>query len=179
MPFHLHFDESDLLRCRFALSPLWETQQAVRTLLRPGRHGYHEPWLRRIRSAAAGLDLGPLWSLMPESGHNPDFLSLPPLGPYASFEEEIAGVRAIGPELVREDLALTLACVPGALDSPPDGRYSTTPPAHSGSCPRFWNRRGGSWSSRTGRGCARCWRRTSRTTRVGSPRSASRGCSVS
>ncbi|WP_406422096.1 winged helix-turn-helix domain-containing protein [Streptomyces sp. NBC_00873] len=130
MPFHLHFDESDLLRCRFALSPLWETQQAVRTLLRPGRHGYHEPWLRRIRSAAAGLDLGPLWSLMPESGHNPDFLSLPPLGPYASFEEEIAGVRAIGPELVREDLALTLACVPGALDSPA-GRAILDDPARA------------------------------------------------
>lgn len=51
MPFHLHFDESDLLRCRFALSPLFETQEAVRTLHRPARHGYHLPWLRRIRRA--------------------------------------------------------------------------------------------------------------------------------
>ena len=62
---HLHFGEDDFLNCRFAVSPLWETQDAVRTLRRPDRHGYHVPWLRRIRTAAAGLDLAPLWLLMP------------------------------------------------------------------------------------------------------------------
>ncbi|MFC9620448.1 DUF5937 family protein [Streptomyces sp. NPDC056930] len=130
MPFHLHFEESDLLRCRFALSPLWETQAAVRTVLRPGQHGYHQPWLRRIRSAAAGLDLAPLWLLMPESGHNPDFLCPPPAGPYTSFEEEIAGVRAIDPLLIREDLALALTDQPGALDSPA-GRAMLADPART------------------------------------------------
>ncbi|NEE49551.1 transcriptional regulator, partial [Streptomyces sp. SID8455] len=69
MPFRLHFGESDLLRCRFALSPLWETQEAVRTLARPHRHGYHLPWLRRIRADAWALDLEPLWLLMPDGGH--------------------------------------------------------------------------------------------------------------
>lgn len=39
MPSHLHFGEEDFLRCRFALSPLWETQDAVRTLKRSDRHG--------------------------------------------------------------------------------------------------------------------------------------------
>ncbi|MFI6729422.1 DUF5937 family protein [Streptomyces atratus] len=130
MPFHLHFEEKDLLRCRFAVSPLWETQAAVRTLLRPGQHGYHQTWLRRVRGAAAGLDLGPLWLLMPESGHNPDFLCPPPIGPYASFEEEIAGVRAIDPSLIHEDLALTLADQPGALDSPA-GRAVLADPART------------------------------------------------
>lgn len=118
MPFHLHFDESDLLRCRFALSPLWETQAAVRVLARPERQGYHLPWLRRIRQAAAGLELGPLWLLMIEGGHSPDFFCPPPLGPLTSFEEEIAGVRAVDPALAREDMALALADRPGALDSP-------------------------------------------------------------
>ncbi len=46
MPFHLRFGQDDLLRCRFAVSPLWETQEAVRTLKRPERHGYHPHWLR-------------------------------------------------------------------------------------------------------------------------------------
>ncbi|MCX4819449.1 DUF5937 family protein [Streptomyces sp. NBC_01142] len=117
MPFHLHFGESDLLRCRFAVSPLWETQEAVRTLDRPERHGYHLPWLRRIRDAADGIDLRPLWLLMPQNGHNPDFLCPPPLGPIASFEEEIAGVRATPLETAREDMALALADRPGGLDS--------------------------------------------------------------
>ncbi|MFD6339335.1 DUF5937 family protein [Streptomyces sp. NPDC060131] len=128
MPFQLHFDESDLLRCRFAVSPLWETQEAVRTLARPERHGYHLPWLRGIRTAAAAIDLAPLHLLMPERGHNPDFLSRPPSVPLPTFEEEIAAVRATDPELVRTDITLALADTPGAAASP-EGRAMTADPA--------------------------------------------------
>ncbi|MFC8225593.1 DUF5937 family protein [Streptomyces sp. NPDC057287] len=127
MPFHLHFDESDLLRCRFALSPLWETQEAVRTLHRPGRHGYHLPWLRRIAQGAAGLDLGPLWALMPDGGHNPDFICPPPLGPLAGFAEEIAAVRATDPATARADMALALADTPGGPHSPVGQRLLADP----------------------------------------------------
>ncbi|MBY8868687.1 DUF5937 family protein, partial [Streptomyces sennicomposti] len=118
MPFRLVFGDDDLMRCRFAVSPLWETQEAVRTLGRPDRHGYHPQWLRRIREAARGLDLAPLWLLMPLRGHSPDFLGPPPIGPTATFEEEIAGVRAADPVAAREDIALSLADTPGALESP-------------------------------------------------------------
>ncbi|MEV6161602.1 DUF5937 family protein [Streptomyces sp. NPDC052052] len=118
MPFQLHLDESDLLRCRFALSPLWETQAAVRVLAEPERHGYHLPWLRLIRDAAAGLDLRPLWLLLARHGHSPDFLSPPPTGPVTSFEEELAGVRSVDPELARQDLARALENRPEALRSP-------------------------------------------------------------
>ncbi|MFI6700779.1 DUF5937 family protein [Streptomyces sp. NPDC050509] len=128
MPFQLHFDEGDLLRCRFAVSPLWETQEAVRTLARPERHAYHLPWLRRIRSAA--IDLAPLHLLMPEHGHNPDFLARPPSVPLPSFEEEIAAVRATDPELVRTDIALALADTPGAAATP-WGRAMAADPARS------------------------------------------------
>ncbi|MEU8030270.1 DUF5937 family protein [Streptomyces sp. NPDC049099] len=118
MPSRLHFGDDDFLRCRFAISPLWETQEAVRTLNRPDRHAYQAPWLRRIRDAAAGLDLAPLWLLMPRRGHSPDWLGAPPIGPAATFEEEIAAVRASDPEAAREDTAQSLACTPGALRSP-------------------------------------------------------------
>ncbi|MFD5101171.1 ArsR/SmtB family transcription factor [Streptomyces albidochromogenes] len=117
MVYRLHFGEADLLRCRFAVSPLWETQEAVRTLARPERHGYQLPWLRRIRRAAAGLDLAPLWLLMPQRGHTPDCLGPPPIGPAATFEEEIAAVRAADPAAARDDIAQSLACTPGASDS--------------------------------------------------------------
>lgn len=117
VPFHLHFGEVDLLRFRFALSPLWETQEAVRTLTRPERHGYHLPWLRRIREAAGGLELAPLRLLMPLRGHTPDFLGPPPIGPAASFEEEIAAVRSADPVAAREDIRQSLVCTPGAVES--------------------------------------------------------------
>lgn len=87
MASRLHFGDDDFLRCRFAISPLWETQEAVRTLRRPDRHAYQAPWLRRIRQAAAGLELAPLWLLMPRRGHSPDWLGAPPIGPAATFDE--------------------------------------------------------------------------------------------
>ncbi|CAL9545813.1 hypothetical protein SUDANB120_04341 [Streptomyces sp. enrichment culture] len=120
MGFHFRFGAADLLRCRFAVSPRWEVQEAVRTLRRPRRHAHHLPWLRRIRAAAEELDLRPLWLLMPRAGHNPDFLSPPPLGPSAAFEEELARVRTAcdaDPEAVREDLRRALECTPGAAGS--------------------------------------------------------------
>ncbi|MFD3697801.1 DUF5937 family protein [Streptomyces sp. NPDC058646] len=117
MGLHHRFGHGDLLRCRFALSPVWETQEAVRTLARPDRQGYHLPWLRRIRAAADGLDLRPLWLLMPRRGHSTDFISPPPGGPGVSFEEELALVRAADPAEAREDMRKALACTPGALDS--------------------------------------------------------------
>ncbi|MEU6921715.1 MULTISPECIES: DUF5937 family protein [unclassified Streptomyces] len=130
MPSHLYLDESDLVRCRFTLSPLGETQAAVRVLARPERHGYHLPWLRLIRDAADGLDLEPLWLLMARRGHNPDFFSPPPTGPVPTFEEEIAGVRSVDPEVARRDIALTLANRPELLHSP-TGRALLADPART------------------------------------------------
>ncbi|MFJ3925776.1 DUF5937 family protein [Streptomyces sp. NPDC090022] len=127
MPLHHRFTPADLLRCRFAISPLWETQEAVRTLLRPHRQAYHLPWLRRIRAAADQLDLSPLWLLMPRSGHSPDLLSPPPLGPTTAFEDELDRVRATDPALAREDLRKALASTPGALDTPTGRRFLADP----------------------------------------------------
>ncbi|MGW0732803.1 DUF5937 family protein [Streptomyces sp. NPDC002851] len=117
MPLRLHFGEADLLRCRFAISPLWETQQAVRLLATPEHHGYHLPWLRRIRAAAAGLDLAPLWLLMPRHGHGSDVICPPPAAPSVPFEEELAVVRATPPEVAARDFELSLASRPGGPES--------------------------------------------------------------
>lgn len=119
MALRLRFDADDLLRCRFAFSPLCETHEAVRMLRRTVRHGYHQPWLRRKRAAVAGLDLSELWLFMPEPGvYVPDFLGPPPDGPSLSFEEELARLRATDPALAREEMARSLACTPGASQSP-------------------------------------------------------------
>ncbi|MFH8786373.1 ArsR/SmtB family transcription factor [Streptomyces roseoverticillatus] len=118
MPLHMHFAPDDLLRCRFGISPLWETHQCLYTLLRPERHGYHLPWVRRGREAAAGLDLTLLSLLMPGRGHHPDFLCPPPEGPLESIEDELARVRATDPAVARDDFARSLACTPGAAGSP-------------------------------------------------------------
>ncbi|OEU85741.1 ArsR family transcriptional regulator [Streptomyces abyssalis] len=121
MPHHLRFGAEDLLRCRFAFSPLCETHEAVRTLRRTDRHSYHLPWLRRIHDAVAGIDLAPLWLLMPQpSGYTPDFLGPPPStsgGPPAAFGDELEEVRRTDPALARDEIALSLASTPGAAES--------------------------------------------------------------
>ncbi|MEU6930479.1 DUF5937 family protein [Streptomyces sp. NPDC046374] len=128
MPYHLRFGEADPLRIRFAISPLWETHCAVRVLARPRQQGYHLPWLRRIAEAAAGVDLGPLQLLMPLRGHSPDFLYPPPIGPTATFEQEIAAVRGTDPALVLDDVRRALAETPGAAATA-EGRRMLADPA--------------------------------------------------
>lgn len=114
MSFRMRFAAEDLLRCRFAISPLRETQGAIRTLSHPDRHGYHLPWLRQVRSAAAGLDLTPFWLLAPENGYGPDFLHPVPEVPLAALESELEAIRATDPEVVRLQIAWALAQTPGA-----------------------------------------------------------------
>lgn len=118
MPLRMHFGADDLLNCRFALSPAWETQQAVRLLARPGQWGHHLPWLRRSVRAAETLGLEPLWLLMPRRGWTPDFLCPPPGGPVPAFGEEMERLRATDPAVARAEIARSLADTPGAAGSP-------------------------------------------------------------
>ena len=134
MPVELRFGPDDLLRCRFAVSPLCETHESVRTLGRPRRHAYHVPWLRRVRAAAAGLDLAPLLLFMPaHGGYTPDFLAPPPGAPLTasvSFEEELARLRATDPAVAHAEMARSLACTAGAASSP-EGRAMLDDPARA------------------------------------------------
>jgi DNA-binding transcriptional ArsR family regulator len=117
MSFRVRFAAEDLLRCRFAISPLRETHGAIRTLSRPDRHGYHLPWLRQVRQLAAGLDLAAVWLLAPENGYGPDFLHPLPEVPLAALEDELAAVCATPLEVARRQIAHALAQTPGAADT--------------------------------------------------------------
>ncbi|KUJ64485.1 ArsR family transcriptional regulator [Streptomyces albus subsp. albus] len=127
MPLLMHFGTEDLLRLRFAVSPLCQTHEAVRTLRRPARHGYHLPWLRRIRGALAGLDLSELVLFMPSPGYTPDFLGAPPDEPCPSFQDELARMRATDPAAARAEMAFSLSGAPGAAESPLGRRMLADP----------------------------------------------------
>ncbi|GAA3750256.1 DUF5937 family protein [Streptomyces tremellae] len=108
----------DLTRCRFAVSPLCQTHEALRLLRRPGRHRYHRPWLARTARAAAGLDLADLRLFIPRQGRGdpPGFLGPPPTAAFGIFEDETARLRATDGERARTEMARSLACTPGALE---------------------------------------------------------------
>ncbi|BCJ35646.1 transcriptional regulator [Actinocatenispora thailandica] len=130
MALRIRFGVDDLARCRFALSPLCETHEAVRTLRRSARHAYHLPWLRRTRDAARGLDLAELSLVMPDPGYTPDFLGPPPATPYTtlvSFETELARLAGTDPQLAGRELRRSLETTPGAADSPAGRRLLADP----------------------------------------------------
>lgn len=129
MPLTLDLGTADLTRCRFAISPLCQTHEALRLLRRPARHGYHRSWLRRVRRTVAGLDLAPLWLFIPRpGGYTPDFLGPPPAEPYPRIEDELARMRATDPALAHAEMARSLACTPG-LAASPQGRAALDDPA--------------------------------------------------
>ncbi|MGW1991283.1 DUF5937 family protein [Embleya sp. NPDC001921] len=104
MALQLLVETADLLKCRFALSPLWETVAAVRTLADPNRQAYHLPWLRNLRPELDERQLSPLLALLPRTGYTPDFLTPPPTGPLSRIEDELARVADTPPTHVREEL---------------------------------------------------------------------------
>jgi DNA-binding transcriptional ArsR family regulator len=101
----------DLLAVRFACSPIWETNAAVRTLVHERRRDHHEPWHRLVAGRAAGLDLAPLIAVQPARGFIPDFLSPPPTTARPRLRDQLAEVRATPPEQVAAELRRCRATV--------------------------------------------------------------------
>src|SRR4051794_41219313 len=78
------FGRDDLLRTRFAVSPLFEVVWSAHVLRRPSRAPLHRPWVAAARARLAGLD----WSMLDwlangygSGGHAPGFLPPPPAAP--------------------------------------------------------------------------------------------------
>ncbi|WP_222853525.1 ArsR/SmtB family transcription factor [Fodinicola acaciae] len=115
MPITLTIATADLMRCRFAISPLWETLAAVRTLLLPERHTVHLPWLPAASRHLAGIRTGVLPLLMPRRGYTPDFLTPPPERPATDIDQELDRVRKTPPDRVGAELRRVAAGQP-ALD---------------------------------------------------------------
>jgi biotin operon repressor len=109
MPDVLLTGPADLLRVRFAVSPLFETMDAVRLLdgHREGRR-HHAAWLTAV-GPAAGAGLDALRALHGARGYVPDFVSPPPGRPVPSASEQIAEVRATPLDRVTRELLLCRA----------------------------------------------------------------------
>jgi hypothetical protein len=111
----LEFGPDDLLRCRFAISPLWEVGQAAHAVLDGGAVLTQLPWLRDAATRLDDLDLAPLRAVLVDTGgYTPDFLSPPPSGPLQTIEEGLARVRATPAAQVRRELTMS------ACDAPPN-----------------------------------------------------------
>jgi DNA-binding transcriptional ArsR family regulator len=116
----LGFGPSDLARCRFAYSPMFETLAAVRIATGspgPGPGPHHPRWLHEAGPRLRALDLRPVTLLQPRRGYTPDFLSPPPLTPSSDFEAELTRMAATPALVVRQEIEMSLLETPGAQTS--------------------------------------------------------------
>jgi DNA-binding transcriptional ArsR family regulator len=92
----------------FACSPLLECVLSLHVLVGPKHHALQHDWVRRMRTLDPGLKRRIDAFAFLYRRHLPDFLVPSPLGPAESFEEEVAGIDRLGPELLLEELGRPL-----------------------------------------------------------------------
>jgi len=100
------FGHEDLVRTRFAISPLFDLVWSTDALRDPARRSLHLPWVRAARERLRGFDYTLLDLLGTSSyvGYVPDFISPPPTTPLAEFDDELARVRATPHEQVAREV---------------------------------------------------------------------------
>lgn len=103
---------ADLALTRFAISPMWELVASLRLLQQPDRAALHLPWVNEVRPRVREIEL-PLervFPVLPPEGYIPDFLTPPPSGPLASFEDELEQVVSTPVDQISHDIAFLHDC---------------------------------------------------------------------
>lgn len=87
------FGHDDLLRTRFAISPLMEVSGSVEAFRQPEKFVVHAPWAAWARERVIGLEWDLLDLVIPRDGTvYPDFVNPPPREPQAQLEGELRRV---------------------------------------------------------------------------------------
>lgn len=102
------FGADDLLRTRFAITPLIELVGAVYALREPERGAVHRPWAEWARPRTERLDLELLDVAAPSGTPTwPVFVGLPPASPRSDIDTELARVNTTAPDRVRREFERT------------------------------------------------------------------------
>lgn len=128
MAISLGFGPADLARCRFAVSPAFETLSAIRDATGSQGPGAHGRWLESVRPALPALGLEPIVLLQPRRGYTPDFLAPPPTAPVGDFDAELTRIAATPAQVARREIELALRYTPGGAHTP-TGRLLLGDPA--------------------------------------------------
>src|SRR5262245_4689167 len=109
----LELSLDDLLRSRFAISPLGETIEAAHAIANPPAAVGYARWLddqrETLHRVAREHDLRPLFTLVPSCSYMPDFLMPLPQAPVGQVEAELAEVRATPSARARAEIERCLS----------------------------------------------------------------------
>ena len=118
MTLRIEVAQQDVMTSRFAISPLWELTQALRSLAGPPSRddAALRPWLIRVRDRyqrlARDVDLAVLHALQPPNW-GADFLSPVPASVSTTIDDLLDQVRATPIDEVRHEVAVALSQQPG------------------------------------------------------------------
>ncbi len=99
----IHLDANDLENIRFAYSPLLETVMSYRSLKMVG-HNPLQPWADDARHSLEGIEFPYLDDLVLVPHWIIDFLTPTPTQVVRSFENELARVRSITDDVIRNNI---------------------------------------------------------------------------
>jgi DNA-binding transcriptional ArsR family regulator len=109
----LELSLDDVLRSRFAISPLGEAIEAAHAIANPPAAAGCTRWLRdqtqTLRGVAREHDLRALFALLPSCSYMPHFLMPLPRSPLGDFEAELAEVRATPAARARAEIERCLS----------------------------------------------------------------------
>jgi DNA-binding transcriptional ArsR family regulator len=104
----LELSVADLLRCRFAISPVNEVAEVARAVANPTARAAHSVWLRQhaepLQRVASRHDLRPLFALLHPCGSTPDFLRPLPGGLAGEIDVELEQIATTAEERVRAEV---------------------------------------------------------------------------
>lgn len=121
------FDRDDLLRTRFAISPLIELVGAAYVVRQPRLYPEHRRWVDAAAPRLHGLDLSLVFAAAPLGQTSwPNFNAPPPVSPHPHVEDELARVAATDPSVVRADV---VRAHPDGV--PPSAAPFVTDPEHA------------------------------------------------
>lgn len=99
------FDREDLLRTRFAISPLIELVGAAYVVRMPRHFPEHRAWIAAVAPRLHGVDLELVFAAAPLGRRSwPNFNAPPPVSPHPPIEEELSRVAATDPAIVQADV---------------------------------------------------------------------------
>jgi DNA-binding transcriptional ArsR family regulator len=104
----LELSVANLLRCRFAISPVNEVVEAGRAIANPTARAAHRAWFREraaaLQQVATAHDLRPLFALLHPRVHTPEFLKPLPSGSVGEIGVELEQIAATPQERVRAEV---------------------------------------------------------------------------
>lgn len=106
---HINFTIEDLVKTRFAYSPLWETIASYHVIRQPDCFPLHKPWIQEALHALKGIDLSILEVFYsPESPYPHHFFTPTLTHPFNNIETELEHLAHTSLDNIQEELSTLL-----------------------------------------------------------------------